>query len=79
MLHFLFTAAHRKQDLPGLKKTVLVRSFGHQENITHPGHWHLFTYLVMKSHYLWFRKSQNRTIPVNLEAIQTTTITSKLF
>ena len=32
----------------------------------------------MRSHYLWPRKSQNHTIPVNLEAIQTTTITSKL-
>ena len=38
------------------------------------------TYLtLMRSHYLWPRKSQNHTIPVNLEAIQTTTITIKLF
>ena len=33
----------------------------------------------MRSHYLWPLKLQNCTIPVNLEAIQTTTITSKLF
>ena len=33
----------------------------------------------MRSHYLWPQKSQNHTIPVNLEAIQTTTIASKLF
>ena len=33
----------------------------------------------MRSHHLWPRKSQNRIIPVNLEAIQMTTITSKLF
>ena len=36
-------------------------------------------YPMMRSHYLWPRKSQNRTIPVNLEAIWTTTIASKLF
>ena len=34
---------------------------------------------MMRSHYLWPRKSQNHTIPVNLEAIQTTMIASKLF
>ena len=34
---------------------------------------------VMRSHHLWPWKSQNHTIPVNLEAIQTTTIASKLF
>ena len=34
---------------------------------------------MMRSHYLWPWKSQNHTIPVNLEAIQTTTIASKLF
>ena len=34
---------------------------------------------LMRSHHLWPRKSQNCIIPVNLEAIQTTTITSKLF
>ena len=34
---------------------------------------------LMRSHYLWPQKSQNHTIPVNLEAIQTTTIASKLF
>ena len=34
---------------------------------------------MMKSHHLWPWKLQNHTIPVNLEAIQTTTITSKLF
>ena len=34
---------------------------------------------VMRSHYLWPWKLQNCTIPVSLEAIQTTTITSKLF
>ena len=33
----------------------------------------------MRLHYLWPWKSQNCTIPVNLEAIQTTTIASKLF
>ena len=33
----------------------------------------------MRSHHLWPRKSQNCTIPVNLEAIQTTMIASKLF
>ena len=37
------------------------------------------SYLLMRLHYLWPRKLQNCTIPVNLEAIQTTTITSKLF
>ena len=34
---------------------------------------------MMRSHHLWPWKSQNRTIPVNLEAIQTTMIASKLF
>ena len=34
---------------------------------------------VMRLHYLWPQKSQNCTIPVNLEAIWTTTIASKLF
>ena len=34
---------------------------------------------LMRLHHLWPRKSQNHTIPVNLEAIQTTMITSKLF
>ena len=34
---------------------------------------------LMRSPYLWPRKLQNHTIPVNLEAIQTTTIASKLF
>ena len=33
----------------------------------------------MRLHYLWPWKSQNCTIPVNLEAIQTTMIASKLF
>ena len=33
----------------------------------------------MRLHYLWPWKSQNCTIPVNLEAIQTTIIASKLF
>ena len=36
-------------------------------------------YQVMRSHYLWLQKSQNCTIPVNLEAIWTTMIASKLF
>ena len=35
--------------------------------------------MVMRSHHFWPQKSQNCTIPVNLEAIQTTMITSKLF
>ena len=35
--------------------------------------------LLMRSHHLWPWKLQNRTIPVNLEAIQTTTISSRLF
>ena len=35
--------------------------------------------MLMRSHYLWPRKLQNHTIPVNLEAIWTTTIASKLF
>ena len=35
--------------------------------------------LLMRSHYLWPQKLQNHTIPVNLEAIQTSTIASKLF
>ena len=34
---------------------------------------------MMRLHYLWPWKSQNHTIPVNLEAIQTTMITLKLF
>ena len=34
---------------------------------------------MMRSHYLWPQKSQNCTISVNSEAIQTTMITSKLF
>ena len=33
----------------------------------------------MRLHYLWPRTSQNHTIPVNLEAIWATMITSKLF
>ena len=33
----------------------------------------------MRSHHLWPRKSQNHTIPVNLEAIWATAIASKLF
>ena len=33
----------------------------------------------MRLHYLWPWKSQNRTIPVKLEAIQTTMIATKLF
>ena len=32
----------------------------------------------MRLHYLWPWKSKNCTIPVNLEAMQTTMITSKL-
>ena len=40
---------------------------------------HLIALLVMRLHHLWPRKSQYCTIPVNLEAIWTTTITSKLF
>ena len=35
-------------------------------------------FAVMRLHYLWPLKSQNCTIPVNLKAIQTTTITSYL-
>ena len=35
--------------------------------------------MVMRFHYFWPWKSQNCTIPVNLEAIQNTTITTKLF
>ena len=34
---------------------------------------------VMRLHYLWPQKLQNHTILVNLEAIWTTTIASKLF
>ena len=34
---------------------------------------------LMRLHHLWPQKSQNRTIPVNLEAIRTTMIASKLF
>ena len=34
---------------------------------------------LMRSHHLWLQKLQNCTSPVNLEAIQTTMITSKLF
>ena len=34
---------------------------------------------MMRLHYLWARKSQNCTIPVNLEAKWTTMIPSKLF
>ena len=33
----------------------------------------------MRSHHFWPQKLQNRTIPVNLEAIGTTTIASRLF
>ena len=33
----------------------------------------------MRLHNLWPWISQNRTIPVNLEGIQTTTIAHKLF
>ena len=33
----------------------------------------------MRLHYFWPQKLQNCTIPVNFEAIQTTTIASKLF
>ena len=35
--------------------------------------------LLMRLHYLWPQKLQNCTIPVNLEAIWTTTIASKTF
>ena len=35
--------------------------------------------MVMRSHYFWPRKLKNCTIPVNLEAIQTTMIANKLF
>ena len=42
--------------------------------------WICFTpWAVMRLHYLWLQKLHDRTIPVNLEAIQTTTIASKLF
>ena len=34
---------------------------------------------MIRSHYIWPWKLQNCTIPVNLEAIQTTMIASKLF
>ena len=56
----------------------IVKMFHDHETAGHPGK--LKTYnLVMRLHYLWPWKSQNHTIPVNLEAIQTTMITSKLF
>ena len=35
--------------------------------------------LLMRSHYIWPQKLQNCTILFNLEAIQTTIITSKIF
>ena len=35
--------------------------------------------VVMRSHYLWPQKLKNCTIPVNLEAIQTSMIATKLF
>ena len=34
---------------------------------------------MMRLHHLWPQKSQNHIIPVNLEAIRTTTIANKLF
>ena len=49
-------------------------AMGHGLGITHG-----YQNLLMRSHYLWPWKLQNCTIAVNLEAIQTITIASKLF
>ena len=39
----------------------------------------MVVHMLMRSHYLWPQKLQNHTISFNLEAIQITTIATKLF
>ena len=61
----------------GMKiKRWLIRGCKNNKNGIKLGH---VTNALMRSHYLWPRKSQNCTIPVNLEAIQITMIATKLF